>query len=191
MGVPPPPLPCARQRKKNEELAEVGFLTTLAIRKEFSFDPHSLFLTKRSLILLILSKVQFRHYYFLQVIGRVGRICAKKQSSSPRFFRVIGLLLACSVVIFTQHFCFLVFYKNICLKEGKDWQKLISNIYCLAFTFRFAVFVHLSSFWVSSLVSQRGGFTLSLHRKPKYSLGQRSRIIMTFITDGKSRVVTQ
>ena len=94
-----------------------------------------------------------------------------------------GLLVA--------HFVVLVFYKNICLKEGKDWQKLISNIYCLAFTFRFAVFVHLSSFWVSSLVSQRGGFTPSLHRKPKYSLGQRSRIIMTFITDGKSRVVTQ
>ena len=30
-----------------------------------------------------------------------------------------GLLLA--------HFVLLVFYKKICLKEGKDWQKLISN----------------------------------------------------------------
>ena len=78
------------------------------------------------------------------------------------------------------HFVVLVFYKKICEKEGKDWQKLISNIYCLAFTFKFAVFVHLSSFWVSSLVSQRGGFTLSLHTKPKYNLGQRTMLITDY-----------
>ena len=44
-------------------------------------------------------------------------------------------------------------------------------------TFRFAVFVHLSSLWVSSLVPQRRGFTLLLYRKPKYSLGQRTKLI--------------
>ena len=33
---------------------------------------------------------------------------------------VKGLLLA--------HFVVLVFHKKICLKEGKDWQKVISNI---------------------------------------------------------------
>ena len=43
----------------------------------------------------------------------------QKKSSSPRFFRAIGIILACSVVIFTKHFCFLVFYKNICLKLRK------------------------------------------------------------------------
>ena len=74
----------ARLRKKRENWPYSVF-TTLAIHKEFSFNPHSFFHTKRSLMLLILTKVPFRHYYFLQVMGRVGRICAKK-FSFPQIF---------------------------------------------------------------------------------------------------------
>ena len=40
---------------------------------------------------------------------------------------VTGLLLACSVVIFTKYQCFLVFYKKICLKEVEVCVKFFSN----------------------------------------------------------------
>ena len=40
---------------------------------------------------------------------------------------VTELLLGCFVVIFTQHYFFLVFYKYTCLKEGEVWRKVYSN----------------------------------------------------------------
>ena len=78
-----------------------------------------------------------------------------------------GLLLA--------HFVVLVFYK-----KAKIGKKAFQTFIALLVTVRFAVFIHLSSFWVSSLVSPRRGFTLSLFRKPKYSLGQRTKLITDY-----------
>ena len=40
---------------------------------------------------------------------------------------VTRLFLTCFVVIFTQHQCFLVFCKKICLKESEVWRKVIAN----------------------------------------------------------------
>ena len=57
---------------------------------------------------------------------------------------VRGLLLACFVMIFNLHLCFLVFYKKICLKESEVWQKVISNkiIVVNACHTRFPVLLH-------------------------------------------------
>lgn len=48
----------------------------------------------------------------------VKRLCVTK---------VAWLILACCVVIFTWHNCFLVFYEKICLKESETWRKCFSN----------------------------------------------------------------
>ena len=48
----------------------------------------------------------------------VKRLCVTK---------VAWLLLACCVVIFTWHNCFLVFYEKICWKESEVWRKVFSN----------------------------------------------------------------
>ena len=63
---------------------------------------------------------------------------------------VTGLLLACFVVIFTYHSCFLVFNK----KNSKVWRKFISNRIIVKFCHtRFAIFFPLPSCLVSSLIS--------------------------------------
>ena len=48
----------------------------------------------------------------------VKRLCVTK---------VAWLILACCVVIFTWHNCFLVFYEKICWKESEVWRKVFSN----------------------------------------------------------------
>ena len=40
---------------------------------------------------------------------------------------VIGLLLGSFVVVFPYHWCFLVYYKKVCLKEGVVWWNVFSN----------------------------------------------------------------
>lgn len=62
-------------------------------------------------------------------------------------------------------------------------KKSFQTFFASLVTFRFAVFIHLSSLWVSSLVPQTRGFTLLLYRKPKYSLGQRTKLITDIYND--------
>ena len=51
-------------------------------------------------------------------------VCDKKKI-------VTGLLLACFVVIFTYHSCFLVFNKKICLRKVKNLPSL--NVFKTSF----------------------------------------------------------
>ena len=59
---------------------------------------------------------------FTQQDGRKGSMAKRLCVTN-----VAGLLLACSVVIFTKYQCFLVFYKKICLKEVEVCDKFFSN----------------------------------------------------------------
>ena len=93
----------------------------------------------RVLINLFIYKFPTFYAHLMSLLGRTSRRSlaisqftqqdGRKRRTAKRLCvtNVTGLLLACSVVIFTKYQCFLVFYKKICLKEVEVCVKFFSS----------------------------------------------------------------